>query len=78
MKSREELLKEVYLNKIEISRLLKISPPTAKKIFDMAMELDNKDFGKWKIYDNKVRIKSVMKVAGTDFGLLEKQLKKTS
>lgn len=75
MKSREDLLKEVYLNKSEISRLLKISPPAAKRMFDSAMEIDNEQLGKWKIYDNRVRIKSVMKVAGVDFNLLQKQIK---
>ena len=78
MKSREDLLNEVYLNKAEISRLLKVSPPAAKKIFDSSMALDNKVLGNWKIYNNRVRINSVMKVAGIDYNLLQKQIKKTS
>lgn len=75
IKTREDLLKEVYLNKTEISHLLKISQPAAKKMFDAAMEIDDKNLGNWKIYDNRVRIKSVLKVAGVDLNFLQKQIK---
>lgn len=75
MKSREEILQSSYLNKVEIARLLQIGPSQSFQVFNLAMRLDDQQLGEWKIYHNRVRLKSVMKVTGTDFNMLQKQIK---
>lgn len=75
VRTREVLLQEFYLNRTDIGRLLRISPSESRKVFDRAMELDQEQLGEWILYDNKVRIKSVLKVAGVDLNFLQKQIK---
>lgn len=77
MKTREELLTEAYLCKSEIKRLLNVSTSVASKVFDLAHRTDLEDLGRPRMfyYGKKVRMKTVLKVTGTDFNLLTKQIK---
>lgn len=77
-KSRLELLSVMYLNTSEIARLLDIPRPRAKRIFDIAMHEDKAQLGTRQIYDTKVRLKTVMAVAGINYNLLSKQIKSAS
>lgn len=72
---REELLKATYLNQSDIACMLQVPRYQAKKIFDKAKELDEKQLKDLVIYDTKVRMQSVMKVTGINFNLLQKQIK---
>ena len=74
-KSRESLLSTVYLNRSEIARLLDIPRPRANKIFALAMKEDKRQLGERHLYDTKVRIKTVLDVAGVNYNLLARQIK---
>ncbi len=74
MKTREELLAQSYLNRSEISRLMGISYSAASKIFKLADSIDQESL-KYRVYDTKVRITSVCKVAGISLNTLQKQIK---
>lgn len=72
MKQREDLINEFYLNKMQISRLLGITPQKAKELYEQADVLDNVQLD-YRIEENKVRMKSVLKVAGISFEDLKKR-----
>lgn len=74
-KTREELLSESYLNATDIRILLRVSQRKARKIWILAIKRDREELGEYLIYENKARFKTVMKVAGTDYNLLARQIK---
>lgn len=72
MKQREDLLKENYLNRKQISRLLGISVPKARVLYEKADEIDSQM--EFRVEDNKVRMRTVLKVAGISFEELKKRV----
>lgn len=72
-KTRAECLKLSYLNKSDISNLLKVSQYKAKRIYDAADQIDRQLT--FRAEPAKVRMRSVLKVAGIDYSLLSRQIK---
>ena len=80
MKTRDELLAQAFLNRSEISSLLGVPYATASKIYALADRIDQEGLKEFRIYDTKVRITSVCKVAGISLNTLhtlQKQIKST-
>lgn len=77
VKTREELLTQAFLNRSEISKLLCVPYKAASKIYEMADKIDQECLKEFRIYDTKVRITSVCKVAGISLNTLQKQIKST-
>lgn len=75
MKTKEQILRQSYLNKTDISILLGISYRKAQRVYEMAMELDRSQLGKRLLYTDRVRIASVIAVTGTNYNILCKQIK---
>lgn len=75
MKTRMETLAKTYLNIADIQRLLCLSWAKAKLVYQMADEIDSEELGNFRIEPHKVRCTSVFKVTGTNFNLLQKQIK---
>lgn len=73
-RSRQELISMQYLSTTDISKLLVIGYPRAKKIFRLAYEKDKQELGTHVLYENKVRIKSVLEIAGINYNFLQKQI----
>lgn len=71
MKTRKDLLSENYLNRKQIARLLGISVPKARLLYEKANEIDNTM--PFRVEDNRVRMKSVLKVAGLTFDEVKKR-----
>lgn len=75
-KTREEVITQPYLNTSDISKLLSVTYPKAKRIYKAADQIDSEI--KYRIEPTKVRMSSVMKVTGINFNLLLKQIKSTT
>ena len=73
MKTRDEVLEQVYLNKTDIAILLGITRAKAGKLFDLAKEVE---FNQFSPYESKVRMNTVLGVAGITFSQLERQIKR--
>lgn len=74
-KTRLEVFQQGYLNISDIAILLKRPWVKAKKIYLLADDLDDEELGRFRIEPHKVRIKSVLHVTGTNYNLLQKQIK---
>lgn len=72
-KSREEVLGLTYLNRRDIQKLLAIPYRQASKIYAHAMEIDKEEL-KYRIYDSKVRMQSVLMVSGVSLIFLTRQI----
>lgn len=75
MKTREQVLGQSYLTIKDVQRLLGVSWRAAKKAYTLADDLDDEELGRFRIEPRKVRIKSVLHVTGTNYNLLQKQIK---
>ena len=64
-----------YLTIKDVQRLLGVSWRAAKKAYTLADDLDDEELGRFRIEPHKVRIKSVLHVTGTNYNLLQKQIK---
>lgn len=73
-KTRTETLALAYLNQTDIMRLLNINRESAKKVYQIADKIDA-ELGAYRVEPRKVRMKSVLKATGTDYGLLARQIK---
>lgn len=73
--TREEIAEKCYLNVTDISRLLLISRPRAKRLFDLCREYEL-ERTKFIPYDSKVKIETVMTLTGKTLSTLKEQLKK--
>lgn len=60
VRTREELSKALYFTQTEIARLLEVSRPTAKRIYDFAYKIDEEL--PFRIYETKVSKKSLLQV----------------
>ena len=75
-KSRSQILNECSNLKItEIQRLFGYPRDKAKRVHDLAMEIDREELGKWIIDPVNPRLESVLKVTGKSYNLLAKQIK---
>ena len=59
---------------MDIARLLQIGYPRAKKIYNVAFEKDKEELKKYILFENKVRLKTVLDVTGMNYNLLLKQI----
>lgn len=74
MKTREQLLRECFLNRSEIQRLYGFSQKKANKVFDMANAFDDDDLKEYRIDDRKVRLTTVLKITGVSYKTLERNV----
>lgn len=76
-KSVWEILNSPYVNKSEIRRLFGYSVQQSNRVFDLAQNIDIQRAGGIDklIRTDKVTMRSVLKATGTDYSLLEKQIK---
>lgn len=74
MKTREQLLRECFLNRAEIQRLYGFSQKKANKVFDMANAFDDDDLKEYRIDDRKVRLTTVLKITGVSYKTLERNV----
>lgn len=73
-KTRQEIFNSHYLSKSDIRKLLDISEKKARKVYELAEEIDKEELGKYRIEDTKVRKKSVIKVYGIGAKDLEREV----
>lgn len=71
-KSLEDISQQVYLNITDISRLFGLIQIRAKKLYEIASEIDAKELGPWRIEPFKVRASTVYKVVGVDPSFVHK------
>ena len=74
IKSREELLAQPYLSRVEVKRLFNISLPYANRLFDMAKAVDEQELGEYLLYKSKVRTISVLRVQHMQFSTLARKV----
>lgn len=72
-KDRSAILASAYVRTAEIGRLLDISEPKAKKVFDAASAVEIES-GTWRPSDRVVRLTTVLTVCGLDYETLKKQI----
>ena len=73
-RTRKEIIGLQYLSTMDIARLLQIGYPRAKKIYNVAFEKDKEELKKYILFENKVRLKTVLDVTGMNYNLLLKQI----
>ena len=73
-RTRKEIIGLQYLSTMDIARLLQIGYPCAKKIYNVAFEKDKEELKKYILFENKVRLKTVLDVTGMNYNLLLKQI----
>lgn len=71
LKCRSEIANQTYLTKSDIKKLMDISMPSAKRIYQFADSIDQGM--KYRIEPRKVRITSVCAVVGMSLATLKKQ-----
>ncbi len=69
MKTRQDVIGQCYLNIHDIQLLLKVSYPTAKRIYREAEGLQ-----KLRFHERKVSMREVMKATGMNINMLMKQI----
>ena len=72
-KTREVLLKEVYLNRTEIKLLFSVSRQVANRIYNQADQIDSQM--RFRAYPNKVRMQSVLAAQEISMDMLMEQIK---
>lgn len=71
-KTRQQIANQLYLTKTDIQRLLGVSQYKARRIYDLADEIDAEEL-KYRIEPTKVRISSISKATGISLNLIKKQ-----
>jgi len=71
-KTRQQIANQLYLTKTDIQRLLGVSQYKARRIYDLANQIDAEDL-KYRVEPTKVRITSISKVTGISVNLMKKQ-----
>ena len=74
-KTRQQIANQLYLTKTDIQRLLGVSQYKARRIYDLANQIDAEDL-KYRVEPTKVRITSISKVTGISVNLMKKQAEK--
>lgn len=69
------MITRTYLNQTEVGRLLCLPRDTAIRIYKIARRLDDVELGGMVIEPRKVRMSTVLKVAGITFESLRKQIR---
>lgn len=72
IKTRQQIASQLYLTKTDIQRLLGVSQYKARRIYDLANNIDAEEL-KYRIEPTKVRISSVSKATGISLNLIKKQ-----
>lgn len=75
MKPREKIINQSYLSINDIRSLLLISFKKAKELFLICKEREVKEVGKFRPYENKVQIETVLRVTGKRLSTLQEQIK---
>jgi len=75
MKTKREIMKSAYVTQTDIRTLLNCSQGTAHRLYGIADRIDAEMLGEWRIEPRKVRLKSLLKVAGIDYSFLERMAK---
>ena len=74
MKEKEKILKQYFLNIQDIQILFSLSRPKARKVFELADELDNEKFKEYRIEEKKVTLDSTCRVLKTTVQGIKKRL----
>lgn len=74
MKSKEQLLNSYHLNISQLQRLFGLSHTKAKRLYKIANQIDDEELNEYRIEDNKVRIKTALKIMGLSFNDLKRTL----
>ena len=74
MKEKEKILKQYFLNIQDIQILFGLSRPKARKVFELADELDNEKFKEYRIEEKKVTLDSTCRVLKTTVQGIKKRL----
>ncbi len=64
--------KLMYATVADIMRLLNVARSPATRLYKIADKIDSDELGDWRIEPRKVRVKTVLKVAGLNRKDLEK------
>lgn len=74
-KTRSQILNESSnLKIVEIQRLFGYPRQKAKRVHDLAMQIDREELGKWIIDPVNPRLETVLKVTKVSFNRLAKQI----
>ena len=74
MKTREELLNQIYLSQTDIQQLLSISYEKAKRLYDQCDYYENGL--NFRLFENKIRMKTLLHTLGISYEELERSIKK--
>lgn len=66
VRTDEQIFASGYISQSEIRRLYGIGQTNAKRAFDKASEIDNKVFGRNRVFVNMVRLSSIRDVLKID------------
>lgn len=72
--SNEELMNSYYINIGQISQLFDVGLKTARKIFVLADQVDDAELKEYRVEENKVRTKTVLKIQGITYNDLKKRI----
>lgn len=75
MKPREKILEQSYLSINDIRTLLLISFKKAKELFLECKAKEIKEVGKYRPYENKVQLQTVLRTTGIRLSTLQGQIK---
>lgn len=74
VKTRSDILAQIYLTKKDIQQLMQVSYPVAVRTFNQAMEIDKAEM-KFRPWETRVRTQTVIDVCGVTYAQLEKHIK---
>jgi hypothetical protein len=74
LKTKETILKQYFLNIKDISELFGISRKKAKRVYELADELDDELFKEYRIEERKVTMNSTCKVMKTTLQGIKKRI----
>lgn len=75
MKPREQILNQTYLSISDIKTLLIVPHYVAKKLFLACKEKEETEVGKYRPYENKVQIETLLRITGKRLSTLKEQIK---
>lgn len=75
MKPREQVINQSFVSVNDIRSLLQMSYPKAKELFKVCKEDEQKELGKFRPYERKVQLTTVLKLTGIRLSVLQSQIK---
>lgn len=72
-KTRAETVRQIDVNKADISRIFGGSHKKVSRLFEMASEIDDEELGRYRIDTSKVRLTTVCKIKGVTLNQLLRQ-----